>query len=499
MSEVNVSVSGSSSITPTVTNGGQVSVSVVGSSTINPTVGNGDAVNVTVASVGATGPAGAAGAAGAQGPAGPAGTTSWNGITDKPATFTPSSHSHAISDVTGLQTALDGKQASGTYATLVGGTVPSTQLPSYVDDVLEFAATANFPATGESGKIYVATGTGKVYRWSGSAYVEIIGSPGSTDAVPEGAVNLYHTTARAAAAAPVQSVAGRTGAVTIAAADVSGLGSLATQSSVSYSAITDKPSTFAPSSHTHTASAITDFSSAVDAKLTTQSANVSFAGITMYDGPGSGGGMSIRYQQILGIASLSFSSGGTQTTAWTGSVAIAGVTGLQTELDGKQPSGTYATLVGGTVPTTQLPAATTSTLGGVIVGSGLSVSSGTISAAVQSVNGLTGAVVVIATYATADSFPATGQAATLYVETDTGRVYQWTGSVYAETGIDSASGQHASQHGAAGSDPITIATSQITGFNAAAAAAAPVQSVNGSTGAITVSTGKPIGLILALT
>jgi hypothetical protein len=194
-----------------------------------------------------------------------------------------SSHSHAISDVTGLQTALDGKQPSGTYATLVGGTVPSSQLPSYVDDVLEFAATANFPATGESGKIYVATGTGKVYRWSGSAYVEIIGSPGSTDAVPEGSVNLYYTAARAAAAAPVQSVAGRTGAVTIAAADVSGLGA------------------------------------AVDAKLSTQSAYVSFAGITMYDGPGSGSGMEIRYQQITGIHSLLFLSGGTQTTAWTGS------------------------------------------------------------------------------------------------------------------------------------------------------------------------------------
>ena len=146
-----------------------------------------------------------------------------------------------------------------------------------------------------------------------------------------------------------------------------------------------------------------------------------------------------------------------------------------------------------------LPAATTSSLGGVIVGSGLSVSSGTISAAVTSVNGLTGAVVVIATYATADLFPATGNAATLYVESDTGRVYQWTGSVYAETGIDSAAGQHASQHGAAGSDPITIATSQVTGFNAAASAASPVQSVNGATGAVTVSTGKPLGLILALT
>jgi hypothetical protein len=53
--------------------------------------------------------------------------------------------------------------------------------------------------------------------------VEISASPGSTDAVPEGANNLYHTTQRAAAAAPVQSVAGKTGAVTLAKGDV-GLG-----------------------------------------------------------------------------------------------------------------------------------------------------------------------------------------------------------------------------------------------------------------------------------
>lgn len=239
MTEIAVSVSGGSTVTPTVTNGGTVSVSVSGSSTINPTVGNGGTVSVTVASVGERGPAGAAGVAGATGPQGPAGTTSWNGLNDKPATFAPSSHSHAIADVTGLQTALDGKQPSGTYATLVGGTVPSVQLPSYVDDVLEFAALANFPATGESGKIYLATGANKVYRWSGSAYVEIVGSPGSTDSVTEGSVNLYHTTARAAAAAPVQSVAGRTGAVTLAAGDVSSVVASLTAGIAGASAVTN--------------------------------------------------------------------------------------------------------------------------------------------------------------------------------------------------------------------------------------------------------------------
>ncbi len=53
------------------------------------------------------------------------------------------------------------------------GKVPSSQLPSYVDDVQEYSDTAHFPAQGESGIIYVALDTNLTYRWSGSAYVEI--------------------------------------------------------------------------------------------------------------------------------------------------------------------------------------------------------------------------------------------------------------------------------------------------------------------------------------
>ena len=53
------------------------------------------------------------------------------------------------------------------------GKVPSSQLPSYVDDVEEYASLSNFPATGESGKIYVALDTNKTYRWTGSTYVEL--------------------------------------------------------------------------------------------------------------------------------------------------------------------------------------------------------------------------------------------------------------------------------------------------------------------------------------
>jgi hypothetical protein len=75
------------------------------------------------------------------------------------------------------------------------GKVPATQLPSYVDDVLEYANLAAFPATGETGKIYVALDTNKTYRWSGSAYIFIT----------SGAVD---------------SVAGKTGVVTLNSADV---------------------------------------------------------------------------------------------------------------------------------------------------------------------------------------------------------------------------------------------------------------------------------------
>lgn len=57
----------------------------------------------------------------------------------------------------------------GTKADLVNGVIPSSQLPSYVDDVIE----DDFAAIGESGKIYVDTATNITYRWSGSTYVEI--------------------------------------------------------------------------------------------------------------------------------------------------------------------------------------------------------------------------------------------------------------------------------------------------------------------------------------
>lgn len=77
------------------------------------------------------------------------------------------------------------------------GKVASAQLPSYVDDVLEYANQAAFPGSGASGVIYVAADTNKTFRWTGTVYVEISASPGTTDSLTEGATNLYYTATRA--------------------------------------------------------------------------------------------------------------------------------------------------------------------------------------------------------------------------------------------------------------------------------------------------------------
>lgn len=66
------------------------------------------------------------------------------------------------------------KGTNGGIATLdSSGKVPSSQLPSFVDDVLEYASLSSFPTTGEGGKIYVALDTNKTYRWGGTSYVLI--------------------------------------------------------------------------------------------------------------------------------------------------------------------------------------------------------------------------------------------------------------------------------------------------------------------------------------
>lgn len=71
------------------------------------------------------------------------------------------SHTHSDSTITSLD------------ASKLTGTIPSSILPSYVDDVIECNNLDGFPITGETGKIYVDLSTNLTYRWSGTQYVEI--------------------------------------------------------------------------------------------------------------------------------------------------------------------------------------------------------------------------------------------------------------------------------------------------------------------------------------
>lgn len=73
-----------------------------------------------------------------------------------------------------VQEFIDSKGAPNGLASLnESGIIPSAQLPSYVDDVIEVATFNNLPGTGESGKIYIVQDTNLTYRWSGTDYVEI--------------------------------------------------------------------------------------------------------------------------------------------------------------------------------------------------------------------------------------------------------------------------------------------------------------------------------------
>lgn len=81
------------------------------------------------------------------------------------------------------------------------GTVPSANLPSYVDDVMEYNNLAAFPATGETGKIYVAKDTGDSYRWSGTQYTRVserVNAAGITDSTTVGRAVITAADAQAA-------------------------------------------------------------------------------------------------------------------------------------------------------------------------------------------------------------------------------------------------------------------------------------------------------------
>lgn len=347
---------------------------------------------------------------GGVGPAGAAGATTWDGITDKPATFAPSAHaaSHgsagadplsvAVSQVSGLQAALDAKQASGAYATLDGsGKVPSAQLPSYVDDVLEYQSLGAFPAAGAAGVIYVAIDTRRAYRWSGSAYLEI--SPSE-----------------------VTSVAGKTGAVSLVAADVSG--AVSTDDARLANART--PTKHAASHQSGGADAIFDQDLNKGGDVSFVSLTVTDAGTLLLQGDG-----------------ITFADSTNQTTAYTGKIGSVAGLPIVTGAAGVLQAGAFGTAAGqvcqgndsrlsdARVPTAHTHAAsdiTSGTIAAARLGSGAADATTFLrgdqtyaAPPVTSVDGSTGAVTI--TKSEIYDFTATSKPASA---TGSGGSYSWT-------------------------------------------------------------------------
>ena len=111
---------------------------------------------------------------------------------------------------------------------ITSGTINADRLPSYVDDVLEYANLAGFPVTGTTGKIYVALDTNKTYRWSGSVYIYI--TSGAVDSVNgmTGVVNITAISGNSGTATALQNTRtfSATGDVTATAQNFNGTSNL---------------------------------------------------------------------------------------------------------------------------------------------------------------------------------------------------------------------------------------------------------------------------------
>lgn len=81
-------------------------------------------------------------------------------------------HNTQIGDIPNLSATLSAK------ADLVGGLIPLSQIPGSLEDLIEYPTRNDFPATGASGRIYLALDTNHQWRWSGSQYIDMTSESG---------------------------------------------------------------------------------------------------------------------------------------------------------------------------------------------------------------------------------------------------------------------------------------------------------------------------------
>jgi hypothetical protein len=307
--------------------------------------------------------------------------------------------------------------------------------------LVEASTFAALPATGATGTLYVVTGTNVLYRWSGSAYVEVSASP--ADVIE--AANL--------AAFPATGAAGKIYLAIDTGKAYRWSGSAYVEVSGSdWATITNKPATFAPSAHTHAIADTTGLQSALDAKAGASDSRLTdareWSAETVSQGEAESGSSTTRraftaqrvFQAIAAWWAASsaktkldgIASGATANATdaqlrdratHTGTQAISTVSGLQTALDAavSRADATGTIEVGPTfiakrngapefpaettmlevsdgiditaqikangaasffsINRSSMPLASTTQRGAIVVGAGLSVASGTVAAA----------------------------------------------------------------------------------------------------------------------
>jgi hypothetical protein len=303
---------------------------------------------------------------------------------------------------------------------VTAGTFAIGRIPTIGYTALSGVPTAFTPASHTHDASAVASGTLSIARIPTISYTALSNTPATftPSAHTHSTTDVVAFTAAAAAAAPVQSVAGRSGAISLTTADVGGLAAVA--SSGSYTSLQSIPANFAPQAHTHSTADITGFTGSFAAGNHTHDATAIASGVldparipvigyTALSGVPSSFAPAAHTHSLADLTQSSATTG--QVAAWNGTAwaaatpspggvtSVAGRTGTVT-LAQLASSGTASAttflrgdgawaaagstdagdLVTGTLAAARLPLATTTVAGAVIIGSGLTISSGVLSA-----------------------------------------------------------------------------------------------------------------------
>jgi hypothetical protein len=193
-------------------------------------------------------------------------TISYTALSNTPATFTPSAHTHSTTDVVAFTASASAAAPVQSVQSRTGAIVLTRADITAAAEVHTHSTadivglTAGFSPVGHThDAAAVASGTLDIARIPVIGYTAISGTPSSfaPGAHTHSTTDIVAFTASVSAAAPVQSVAGRTGAISLAAVDIAGLASVA--SSGSYTSLSNVPATFPPVTHTHSTTDITGY------------------------------------------------------------------------------------------------------------------------------------------------------------------------------------------------------------------------------------------------